>query len=49
MNISGKESLVIDQKFKRLFLDVLATQRSYFTPLYKGVKTWRTTRLYNNL
>jgi len=33
---------VIDQSFKRLFLDVLAIHNVHLTPLYKGVKTWRT-------
>jgi len=41
--------LVIDQSFKRLFLDVLAIHNVHLTPLYKGVKTWRITRLNNNL
>jgi len=35
---------MIDQSFKRLFFDVLTIHNVYFTPLYKGVKTWRIAR-----
>jgi len=32
-----------------LFIGCAGTYNVHFTPLYKGVNTWRTTRLYNNL
>ena len=47
---SGNKSLVIWSSFKRLFFDVLEINDVSFTPLYKGVKTWRIARLiYNKL
>jgi hypothetical protein len=42
ITISGKRLLVIDQSFKRLYFDVLGIDNVSFTPLYKGVKTYRT-------
>jgi len=41
ITISGNGSLVIDQSFEQLFLDVLAIHNVHLTPLYKGVKTRR--------
>jgi len=49
ITISNNESLVIDQSFKRLFLDVLAIHNVH---LHLYIKEWRLEehiRLYNNL
>jgi len=42
---SSNKSLVIWSSLKRLFFDMLAINNVSFTPLYKGVKTWRIVRL----
>jgi len=39
ITILGNGSLVIDQSFKQLILDVLTIHNVHLTPLYKGVKT----------